>query len=164
MPVTSIMQLLHVFFSARENIVRIDSCTDDSIRISLTVAIRLIGAPVNRYAPICDWIYCLLVHLIAWQAICNFGWKLSWLAENVIGNRFEALTSVWRPFLFKLSSTFQWFLPGWCNHVVMYTSMAQCKTAVSPLLMHWRYCSLALNHRMDMCLGCSQFKFNDKLI
>ena len=25
--------------------------------------------------------------------------------------------------------------------------MAKCKTAVSPLLMHWRYCSLALNHR-----------------
>ena len=51
MPVTSIMQLLHAFFSARGNIVRIDSCTDDSIRISLTVAIRLIGAPVNRYTP-----------------------------------------------------------------------------------------------------------------
>ena len=51
MPVTSIMQLLHAFFSARGNIVRIGSCTDDSIRISLTVAIRLIGAPVNRYTP-----------------------------------------------------------------------------------------------------------------
>ena len=51
MPVPSIMQLLHAFFSARGNIVRIDSCTDDSIRISLTVAIRLIGAPVNRYTP-----------------------------------------------------------------------------------------------------------------
>ena len=51
MPVTSIMQLLHAFFSARGNIVRIDSCTDDSIRISLTVAIRLIGAPVNCYTP-----------------------------------------------------------------------------------------------------------------
>ena len=25
--------------------------------------------------------------------------------------------------------------------------MAQCKTAVSPLLMHWRYCSLVLHHR-----------------
>ena len=36
-----IMQLLRAFFfSARGNIVRIDSCTDDSIRISLTVAIR----------------------------------------------------------------------------------------------------------------------------
>ena len=51
MPVTSIMQLLHAFFSTRGNIVRIDSCTEDSIRISLTVAIRLIGAPVNRYTP-----------------------------------------------------------------------------------------------------------------
>ena len=25
--------------------------------------------------------------------------------------------------------------------------MAQCKTAVSPVLMQWRYCSLALSHR-----------------
>ena len=55
MPVTSIMQLLHAFFSARGNIVRIDSCTDDSIRISLTVAIRLIGAPVKRYTPTHKW-------------------------------------------------------------------------------------------------------------
>ena len=30
-------------------------------------------------------------------------------------------------------------------------SMAQCKTAVSPLLTHWRYCSLALNHRFENC-------------
>ena len=29
-------------------------------------------------------------------------------------------------------------------HVI---SMAQCKTAVSPLLTYWRYCSLALSHR-----------------
>ena len=28
-------------------------------------------------------------------------------------------------------------------------SMAYCKTAVSPLLMHWRYCSLAPNYRID---------------
>ena len=26
--------------------------------------------------------------------------------------------------------------------------MALCKTAVSPLLTHWRYCSLALSHRL----------------
>ena len=26
-------------------------------------------------------------------------------------------------------------------------SMASCKTAVSPLLTHWKYCSLALSHR-----------------
>ena len=26
-------------------------------------------------------------------------------------------------------------------------SMAKCKTAVTPLLMHWSYCSLALSHR-----------------
>ena len=26
-------------------------------------------------------------------------------------------------------------------------SVAQCKSALSPLLMHWRYCSLALSHQ-----------------
>ena len=30
-----------------------------------------------------------------------------------------------------------------CN----YFSMAECNTAVSPVLTHWRYCSLALSHR-----------------
>ena len=64
MPGTSIMQLLHAFFSARGNIVRIDSCTDDSICISLTVAIRLIGAPVNRYTP--------MYHDISWYIVYHF--------------------------------------------------------------------------------------------
>ena len=31
-------------------------------------------------------------------------------------------------------------------------SMAQCRTAVTPLLTHWSYCSLALNHRYISCL------------
>ena len=30
-----------------------------------------------------------------------------------------------------------------------YMSMAYCKTAVSPLLTYWRYCSLAQSHRCD---------------
>ena len=30
--------------------------------------------------------------------------------------------------------------------------MAQCKTAVSPLLTHWRYCSLVLSHRHILLL------------
>ena len=29
-------------------------------------------------------------------------------------------------------------------------SMAQCKTAVTPLLTHWSYCSLALSHRCNI--------------
>ena len=45
------MQLLHAFFSAGGNIVRIDSCTDDTIRVSLTIAIRFTDASVNRYTP-----------------------------------------------------------------------------------------------------------------
>ena len=34
-------------------------------------------------------------------------------------------------------------------HMTFHISMAQCKTAVSPLLTHWGYCSLALSHRYD---------------
>ena len=33
------------------------------------------------------------------------------------------------------------------SHSYKFISKAQCKNAVSPLLMHSRYCSLALNHR-----------------
>ena len=34
-----------------------------------------------------------------------------------------------------------------CAFLLEKISMALCKNAVSPLLMHWRYCSLALTHR-----------------
>ena len=34
----------------------------------------------------------------------------------------------------------------WNSTKYIHTSMAQCKTAVSPVLMHWRYCSFALSH------------------
>ena len=44
---------LYCLISAtRGNIVRIDSATDDTIRVSLTVAIRFTDASVNRYTPI----------------------------------------------------------------------------------------------------------------
>ena len=32
-----------------------------------------------------------------------------------------------------------------------YVSMAECKTVISPVLMHWRYHSLALSHRCYLC-------------
>ena len=35
----------------------------------------------------------------------------------------------------------------------MIMSMANCKTAVSPMLTHWRYCSPALSHRCDIVRG-----------
>ena len=38
-------------FAAGESIVGIDSATDDTIRVSLTVAIRFTDASVNRYTP-----------------------------------------------------------------------------------------------------------------
>ena len=34
------------------------------------------------------------------------------------------------------------------------TSMAQWKTAVSPLLMHWQYCSLSLSHQYAVVMLC----------
>ena len=34
-----------------------------------------------------------------------------------------------------------------CAFILENILMALCKTAVSPLLMHWRYCSLALTHQ-----------------
>ena len=34
-----------------------------------------------------------------------------------------------------------------CWGIFRHIWMAQCKTAVSPLLTHWRYCSFALSHR-----------------
>ena len=39
--------------------------------------------------------------------------------------------------------------------ILFYISMVLCKTAISPLLTHWRYCSLALSHRYWISAGCS---------
>ena len=49
-----------------------------------------------------------------------------------------------------------------CGFSVIYISMAQCKTAVTPVQMQWSYCSLALSHwnvcELFVCLllGCLQ--------
>ena len=34
------------------------------------------------------------------------------------------------------------------------SSMAYCKTAISPFLTHWRFCSLALSHPVDFFIPC----------
>ena len=48
----------------------------------------------------------------------------------------------------KVWSVFDFFM------LVLYVIlMVQCKTAVSPLLMQWRYCSLALNHWYNVILN-----------
>ena len=39
------------------------------------------------------------------------------------------------------------------------TSMASCKTAVTPLLTHWSYCNLALSHRHDIWILKSGWDF-----
>ena len=44
----------------------------------------------------------------------------------------------------KSSNTGTWYL------IVYYISMAQCNTAVTPLLMHWSYCSFAVSHPYHM--------------
>ena len=44
---------------------------------------------------------------------------------------------------FVRGATIQWWIPPQKT-----TSMALCKTAVSPLLTHWRYYSLILSHRV----------------
>ena len=50
--------------------------------------------------------------------------------------------------------------PFWVKHIshqcwlpccsILKVCLAECKTAISPLLMHWRYCSLTLNHQYDL--------------
>ena len=44
---------------------------------------------------------------------------------------------------------------GICTMRPYIISPAQCKIAVSPLLTHWRYCSLALTHRHYLCHNIS---------
>ena len=53
-------------------------------------------------------------------------------------------------YTFASFSKFTLQLYMWClfvSQVLNTMSMALCKTAVSPLLTHWRYCSLVLSHR-----------------
>ena len=56
-------------------------------------------------------------------------------------------TCLWRPTCCHLDHGSTYGRQG--THSWIFISMAQCKTAVTPLLMHWRYRSLALNHRYD---------------
>ena len=53
--------------------------------------------------------------------------------------------------LLSKQSSCWWFEMLWCSHgiilMMLVLLMGQCKTAVSPLLTHWRYCSFALSHR-----------------
>ena len=52
----------------------------------------------------------------------------------------------------SFSSDLSFFLswPFWNENDIKPILMAQCKTAVTPLLMHWSYCSLALSHQSDL--------------
>ena len=51
----------------------------------------------------------------------------------------------WRGVLIRIC---RWLGARICKNM----SMAWCKSAVSPLLTHWRYCSLTLNHRCENIL------------
>ena len=50
--------------------------------------------------------------------------------------------------LCELPARIQQLFIAWCPHntPVSHNSMALCKTAVTPVLTHWSYCSLALSH------------------
>ena len=106
------MQLLHAFFSARGNIVRIDSCTDDSIRISLTVAIRLIGAPVNRYTPnkwTLHWKIPGIGGLVGWGGGGRTGTVLLTWCDS-IAYALELLQSFVKPSIWCASNTKLWHM------------------------------------------------------
>ena len=47
------------------------------------------------------------------------------------------------------------------SNAIQMIAMAKCKTAVSPLLMHWRYCSLAPTHRVGSLIN--MISYNMKL-
>ena len=56
-------------------------------------------------------------------------------------------------FLHNILSTSGCWWPGtvWCQIFSSYSTnprilMAECKTAVTPMLIHWSYCSIALSH------------------
>ena len=71
-----------------------------------------------------------------------------------IANAMEIPQSCTKPSIF-----FMWAFKGNVNVTLLRStknmSMVWCKTAVSPLLTHWRYCSLALTHHL-----CGFFKGN----
>ena len=99
---------LYCLISAtRGNIVRIDSATDDTIRVSLTVAIRFTDASVNRYTP---------SSVIPHDLRCEL-WKI-WRASNC-GSSLRKLTSnagtnsffkIWAPMSWwvRWSALHQW--------------------------------------------------------
>ena len=50
----------------------------------------------------------------------------------------------WNVFQIFICQKYQWNSEGNLSNDM---SMALCRTEISPLLMHWRYCSLALSHQ-----------------
>ena len=72
----------------------------------------------------------------------------------------QTTSTIWLECCMFLLAWYDWTLTTIYKHVPapsegsQYTSMAWRKTAVTPLLSHWSYCRLALNHRDDWCRHC----------
>ena len=66
--------------------------------------------------------------------------------------------------MFKYNNSFQQLLhkrysSSTYHFILMKILMAKCKTAVTPLLSHWSYCSLALSHSVTHPIGSRHGKY-----
>ena len=83
-----------------------------------------------------------------WHSIANIRASYYQTSETAwpVVPLFKVIT-MWKVimnFANKVKKQIMWSIM-WSLHN-KYISIAQCKTAISPVLMHWRYCSLALSH------------------
>ena len=76
-------------------------------------------------------------------------WTSCWNKVNKNTNRCPAFI----PHI--LTMIFSRICQIWSLEICITISMAERKTAVTPLLTHWSYCSRALSHRCDHCYNCS---------
>ena len=72
-----------------------------------------------------------------------------WAKGCYCGQCFPSVHFVW--LLLNISYTFT-------QSSAIITLMAKCNTAVTPLLTHWSYCSLALSHRHDIAYSTTETK------
>ena len=83
----------------------------------------------------------------------------TWLTNNDIQGLLFIYTCLFKTTCIILITCIQWnlLITVYVTWVTWYhLSMTWCKTAVSPLLMHWRYHSLALNHRYSTTMDTDQ--------
>ena len=102
---------------------------------------------------------------IFWKIRCGPQWEL--MNQTLVSSTSDCLlmlaTQLWwecnKHLISNIDNMDQWcyrinpkkFHPLATNHIY-HVSVAECKTAVFPLLTHWRYCSLQLNDSYHMQL------------